>query len=298
MMLRCPPIQWLLKRYDDAEATGSRSSHTAMRASICPVPRSDAEPTPYLQQLSLIQSELTEISLSLSIVCSIANAGVAKRLCQYTLLEMFKFAPTSDGLVKCLELCGQRNQIDSTITNAVSRLITLIGLARNVTAVATKSGAPELIGAVVESWTRAASACVVAGIVIDRELPENFVDELTSPAGIRRLLREACGGDSPCIDHTGALYIPGWAERRVGTRCETRRQVIITSSSAEGDGTVTNVSAAGMKIDTDLPLTIGEEIMIANDEGVRVKGYVIWTNEGEAGIEADTLIDPVDFVRV
>lgn len=269
-----------------------------MRASICPGSRSDAEPAPYLPQLSLFQSELTEISLSLSIVCSIANAVVAERPCQYSLIEMFKFAPTSDGLVKCLELCGRRDQVDSTITNAVGRLISMIGLARNVTAVAMKSGAPELMDAVAESWTRTASACVVSGIVIDRELPENFVDEQTSPAGIRRLLRAACGGGSPCIDPTGALFIPGWAERRVGTRCETRRQVVITSSSGEDYGTVTNVSTAGMKIETDLPLKIGEEIMIATDEGIRVKGYVIWTNKGMAGIEADTLMDPVDFVRV
>lgn len=277
---------------------GSWSTHTAMRASVCPIMRSDAEPAPYLPHLSLFQSELTEISLSLSIVCSIANAMNAKRPCQYGLIEMFKFAPTSDGLVKCLELSGRREQTDSTITKAVGRLISMIGLARNITAVAMKSGAPELMQAVAESWTRAARACVVSGIVIDRELPENFVDEQTSPAGIRRLLRAACGGDSPCIDDTGALHIPGWAERRVGSPRETRRQVVITSSSAEAYGTLTNVSTAGMKIETDLPLTIGEELMIATGEGVRVKGYIGWTTEGVAGIEADTLIDPVDFVSI
>ncbi len=269
-----------------------------MQASNSPYQGCDTEPTPSLPQLSLIQSELTEISLSLSIVCSIANAGITKRSSKYTILEMFKFAPTCDGLVKCLELGGKHERIDSTIASAINRLVSLIGLARNVTSVAAKSGAPELLGAVAESWNRAASACVVAGIVIERERPVSLEDDQASPAGIRRLLREACGGNSPCIDESGTLFIPGWAERRFGARCETRRAVSIASDRAEGIGTVINVSPGGMKLETNLPLTIGQEVVIGSDEGVFVKGYVIWTNDGEAGIEADSLIDPVDFVRI
>lgn len=269
-----------------------------MRASISPVPQRNSKPTANLPSLALIQSELTEVSLSLSITCSIANAGIARRPCQYSIAAMFKFAPTSDGLMKCLELAETGDEIDSNVANAVTQLISQIGLARSMTAIVMRTSAPELMGALAECWNRAASACVVAGILIERELPTGLVDEQASPAGIRRLLREACGGASPCIDQNGALFIPGWAERRVGARCETRRHVTLVCNEAEGPGTVTNVSTAGMKIETNLSLTVGSEIMVGTDDGVWVKGYVIWTHGDEVGIEADTLIDPVDFVKI
>lgn len=247
------------------------------------------------QDFSSLRTEVTEVGLMLAIACSIGNAISQGKVCRYAIKDISRFAPEVDGLLRSLQYLEGGN---TPIGDAIRRMTSLIDKARSVTAVAAKSDAVELSGTVADCWNRAASVCVVASILLDREHERGPSETLASPPAIRRLLRDACGGASPCIDEDGGVYLPGWAERRSSPRSEINEQVLVSSDGVEFNGTIFNVSTAGMKIETDSPLELGANVTVRGKGGVVVEGLVIWSQGNEAGIESFGPIDPSDFIRI
>lgn len=242
---------------------------------------------------------LTQISVSLAIVCSIANALSSGIDCQYAVGDIPSLAPSTAPIMESAQALEGDPQVDQAIVHAIHRLAMLLGFARNMTDVVGQAGSNELVPAIADSWTRAASACVVASILIERELPLGLLREPMAPAlGIRRLLREVCGGAAPCIDSTGALRIPGWADRRAEHRCEIRKPVRIVVNGVEGTAMAHNVSTNGLRIAASFTLPVGAWVTVKTSDGLEVEGQVIWSDDEEAGLELARPIDPTQFINV
>jgi len=246
-----------------------------------------------------LYSELNEISIQLAIVASIANAKAPAAPCRFEDGDLLMFTPSVEGILRSADRFDAEPEIYGTLVHSIRRLALLIGFARNMTSVHVGACSDELLPAVADGWMRAASTCVVAGILLERELPVGQISEPVAPAsGVRRLLREACGGGWPCIDESGGLRIPGWADRRSETRSDTRMEIRIVSSAGEGSGVVLNVSPNGLKISSGIPLAIGDQVKIITPTDLDVSGEVIWSSGGEAGIQTFRPIDPARLLRI
>jgi hypothetical protein len=102
---------------------------------------------------------------------------------------------------------------------------------------------------------------------------------------IDRLLKGIMAGEAPCLDPTGALIIPGWAERRRHTRAVANDQIELRWRRTRYSTYVINRTAQGLGIVSVEGLRPDMIVEIATMDGNLTGARVVWVEAGKAGLE-------------
>jgi hypothetical protein len=139
-----------------------------------------------------------------------------------------------------------------------------------------------------DSWRYVCRASMNASAVIRSCLAELGVD--APPVANRAaasLLSAAERGDRPCIDATGNVTVPGWAENRRSKRVTVSRQATTYYRGAKQAVIVDNASTTGIGLKGLEGGITGRMISIVLDSGENLSGMIMWCRGTAAGIKLD-----------
>jgi hypothetical protein len=81
--------------------------------------------------------------------------------------------------------------------------------------------------------------------------------------------------------------------RRIAARQAAPLVAVFTTVTRANRATVIDVSCTGIRLQTEFPPTVGEEVFVSM-ENVRAFGEVVWCRNGEFGLSFDTPLTPDD----
>lgn len=105
------------------------------------------------------------------------------------------------------------------------------------------------------------------------------------------VLRSARRGGTPCIDETGAPFIPVWAQKRTDLRRNVRIDAVLEAPGRSCPVIVRDVSAGGLGISQAPPVAVGSAVSIVI-EGERLAARVAWSVNGQAGLQLGERLPP------
>lgn len=257
------------------------------------------ERTPAFDATLLLRPDLTQLGLMLAVAGSIANAIAASQPCQFNQYELQALQPDPEPVRS--KITALVPLMDHQIAVALQRLVTLVGLARNLTNgfTAIEPRSPRIFEVVADAWRRAASICIVVELMVDGHGDaRQLLDASQFRTNTTEMLRDVCRGKSPCLTTSGELRIPGWAERRSDARIAIGALVEIEYKGERLIGHTENASASGLNIRTSKPLLVGAHLRMVLDGARALTGRVIWNTGEYSGIALDQRIDPVALVRM
>lgn len=159
---------------------------------------------------------------------------------------------------------------------------------------ASKSPDPELLA---DAWRRtAADAVTVIEIMTDvlgRAVAQSRQDESTR-ARVQSLLRMAAAGNSPCLDTSGRISIPGWAERRHERRRSIDLPARATFGSHVQEVRIRDLSPTGLGLECSVAIPEDAFITLHINGDRCLTGRVVWSSEERAGIELSERLSAQD----
>lgn len=103
-----------------------------------------------------------------------------------------------------------------------------------------------------------------------------------------------------CAPHEQATVIaPPVADRRKDGRIRTvYRLAPIKSSCGTGLARVRDISDEGMRLQTNMPVMLGDRVGVRLSDTQRLEARVVWTNGEECGLRFDAPIDSANVLRL
>ncbi len=102
------------------------------------------------------------------------------------------------------------------------------------------------------------------------------------------LLGSAQRGERPCIDDSGCVTVPGWAESRASKRHEIGIQVRVVYRGSEQSAVLDNASISGFGLSGVEGGIPGRLISIAVPGIETLTGVIIWDRGGRTGVKLDS----------
>jgi hypothetical protein len=133
---------------------------------------------------------------------------------------------------------------------------------------------------------RLASGCFVTRSLL-RRLEDRFGHQHrpNKRDGLDDMLRAIANGRAPCLDPTGFLVIPGWAERRRVRRTEANEQIELYWHSGRCRTTVVDRTDQGLGVVSVAGLKPGFNVAIKTAIGSISHARVAWVAGGRAGLQ-------------
>ncbi|WP_337660050.1 PilZ domain-containing protein [Anderseniella sp. Alg231-50] len=137
-----------------------------------------------------------------------------------------------------------------------------------------------------DAWKHIASGMLEASDLCDhvQSKCEQKIYDLSLPAG---LLSNVLSGKHPCLDRSGRLSVPNWAERRGSKRYPCRVEVSVVSEQRTQSGTIKNFSAEGLGITGLSGIGINERVTIKRVVGDDITGRIQRIDKNWAGVVMD-----------
>ena len=140
-----------------------------------------------------------------------------------------------------------------------------------------------------DAWRRVCVAAIDAARTIRQLLADDGYR--VAPAAhphAEALLGAAQRGERPCIDDSGCVTVPGWAESRASKRHAVGIQVRIVYRGNEQSATLDNVSVSGFGLSGLEGGIPGRLISIAMPGIETLTGVIIWDRGGRTGVKLDS----------
>ncbi len=137
-----------------------------------------------------------------------------------------------------------------------------------------------------DAWKHIASGMLEASDLCDhvQSKCEQKIYDLSLPAG---LLSNVLSGKHPCLDRSGRLSVPNWAERRGSKRYPCRVEVSVVSERRTQPGTIKNFSAEGLGITGLSGFEINEKVTIKRVVGDDITGRIQRIDKNWTGVVMD-----------
>lgn len=149
-----------------------------------------------------------------------------------------------------------------------------------------------------DAWRRVCVAAIDAARSV-RQILEGY--RVAPPANRHAdaLLGAAQRGERPCIDDSGCVTVPGWAESRASKRHAVGMQVRVVYRGNEQSTTLDNASVSGFGLSGLEGGIPGRLISIAVPGIETLTGVIIWDRGGRTGVKLDSLLrDDHPLLRV
>lgn len=140
-----------------------------------------------------------------------------------------------------------------------------------------------------EAWQHVCGMALVAISTLREVLASvRFSRPPVSNEHAEALLRSAKAGGRPCIGKDGSVTMPRWAESRMHQRHVTRQVARLFAGAREQEVMIENVSRSGFGLSGVEDCAAGQAVSIQVQSGERLKGRVMWSRDGRAGIQFET----------
>lgn len=144
-------------------------------------------------------------------------------------------------------------------------------------------------------WRGVCRSAISAIKHLNTEIEDRLPELYALNAGVLvRLLEAAAGGQSPCVDARGQLYLPVLPQRRQTSRRMVGQAAMVTVDGAKFRAYVRDVSAGGFGLDSVPRLELNRSAVIETATGRRFTGTVAWSKGGRAGIKFMRPLTPND----
>lgn len=146
-----------------------------------------------------------------------------------------------------------------------------------------------------DAWCRACRAALQASRTVRAALAQAGVHMDRLPFdGREAVVTDAAQGAWPCIDATGGITVPGWAEKRKAARYAVNRPARALIDGVTIPVFIKDASITGLgltKVPRETLSGSAVTIILAGDE--RIAGRIAWSRNGAAGVALDQPL-PVD----
>lgn len=259
-----------------------------------------------------VASELYELGAVIAILASIANVAEARAFAHFDVASLRAFTPSCSLLVSRTLEAASRCEPLSTVAQHGQTLRVRLSLARrvtkthldNVSHIDGRALCP--IEIVADSWRRACraalallseieAALVDPGTIGERSAEGDVEEGLPAALSTAALLRDAALGAWPCVDPSGQLQVPGWAERRTGVRRKISLAAIAVIGADPYPAHLRDISRTGVGISVAAAAArAGRAISLRLPCGRRLSGTIRWSAAGNAGIAFNDSLAPDD----
>jgi hypothetical protein len=236
-----------------------------------------------------LKAELERTALLIAIAGSIANAHARGIRCRAPLATVPAYLAARHDLLAAVASFTTNDAIDSAVGPALGALHAKLVFARDIALIDVASTVVEIDAtSLADAIRRLASLCFIVRNVVDRAVdPSGRMQNGEHRKNIDALLRSVSAGATPCLDRSGAVSVPGWAERRLDRRHRAAASVLVGTHRDVHWATVQNASATGLCLG-DLPgLAVGETVTIHLRDRSMHAGRVVWSIDDQAGIALD-----------
>ena len=272
----------------------------AQRTGPSPAATLDAETR---RQLSIMRNELTHVSVMTAAAASIINRIVEHASAGDLISELAIFKPAHsraflrglDGLADGpidLETCANFQEYHARLALAHALTEHVVPLLRPCIGDATADWHRSAANTA-DAWQRACAAAVRLHERLTDILPAERGDTIAkTQVWVLEALKAAAAGDTPCIDHTGGICLPGWIERRRDPRIAIECAAILIGQGRERDVVIVDVSMRGLGLVGEA--IAGQPAGITLAGGRALKGRVEWAIRGRFGMALDQPLLPGD----
>ena len=258
----------------DAEAFEAwRTGTTATRSGVAIAPETTA----------VLVHELLQVATLSAVVTSVLNAREKKldRLPPMSAMGLFfpVHTPLFDlGLQRLASTSGSASLLGKLQTYR-ARFDLAVRLSPSALPTGSSDPADEAIPLelVADAWRRLCRASLEVEADLTAAAGPGFQTEPSlSRDRTRRALAEAANGGWPCLDASGQITLPGWAERRRAPRVAVSEDVVITVAGRDHPGHLLDLSDGGAKLQSAAPLAVGAELTISRSGRPRQMAVVQW----------------------
>ena len=255
-----------------------------------------AQPTDRVELLEGLWQETLNVAIRSAAAASLTNqrCGGASGLTPGDARALLALAPAeppiivaiSSGLVEppvALRTLDVAEQLRGTVS---------LGRAAANQLIADDAGAPRPAHSLVRTWRDSCGHALA--LLYDLELAAPLAHpSLRFEAGPELLaaLRSARRGGTPCIDETGAPFIPVWAQKRTDMRRNVRIDAVLEAPGGSCPVVVRDVSAGGLGISHAPAVAAGSAVSIVIG-GERLAARVAWSGNGQAGLQLSERLPP------
>lgn len=145
------------------------------------------------------------------------------------------------------------------------------------------------------AWRRLAHSAMLAvrelAVPLHRRLPPAYGENSST---LMRLLAEAEGGGTPCVDGRGRLFYPPMPQQRRFPRHLLCQECTIRYRDREAEAFARDVSMGGLGLERTPPLLIGEYVLVALRGGRELRGTIVWSSGGSAGLRFSVPLHALD----
>jgi PilZ domain len=133
-----------------------------------------------------------------------------------------------------------------------------------------------------DAWFHASSACFQAGRRRSGRSREAAPSHSTMTSTLV-MLADAIAGGHPCLDESGQLSIPGWAERRSAIRRKCFLPVHVWTGQIESSAEIINLSTTGAGLRSSVKISVGAQLTICIERRT-LQCSVKWASPNRFGV--------------
>jgi hypothetical protein len=239
-----------------------------------------------VRNLDTSRAELNRAMQAVAVVGSIVNALENRSAVAVDLDGLIRFLPThrpnAIELARTLFEGGAEQRICADVLSICNQLYLCVELTKNYAAGA--FGDELGLAPVAHAWRQLADACLtIEGMFAKAPIARAPAAPPRLPHS--QLLAAVSAGLSPCVDERGAIFVPGWAERRVHQRfADVEIPVEICAGGEWRPATILDFSAQGFGHLGWAELRVGDVISIEFEAGTAVLCTVEWRTNGRFGV--------------
>lgn len=100
---------------------------------------------------------------------------------------------------------------------------------------------------------------------------------------VQGIVATAKDGGRPCVDSDGAVFVPGWLQRRHRERAILNWPVFLEVNGRREQSTLHDISASGMGLSDCRVHPVGSEVIVHLLSGRRLVGRVQWSRQDRLG---------------
>lgn len=236
-----------------------------------------------------VQAELKQLSVLISVMASAANALERQPLDKALTHVVADFCPQQSGFFTTTDrIAGDSldNQTLAALHEFSARLEFAQRLTQHLSRKFAAQGSQQAgdFEILADAWRRVCSTLLILSVQLQLNGSAASTDEWSGL--VNGLLKNCIEGGAPCLNESGELQIPGWAERRSVARMPMQHVAKASTGGQLASVSIINASEIGLGLAGHAEN--GQRTTIVLADGRELSGTVKWSDAGRFGLQLDT----------